>query len=353
MLRAVYAHSGDDISTGVDQPDTSGFNMKDVDGAFWGAQGPYRWRLSFDADGNPSRADLRDILAGGTGTASEDSFTLEDAWVSWTCSEYFDATMGQFKPRLTRSNSVDPEKQIMINRTVIGSALDFWDEGVGAAGSMDLFNWYVGLMNGEDGAQRSHLYYARGEYHMGSGAGEYEGATGSSDQLNATVGLTVLHADSSEDVDPPAGDTDTNSDNTSWIADFNGKVSQFGFGAEIAGLDDDEFFITAGDYGSISDSGDEGAALAPVPGMVLVGDSTPWAVTGSYMLNEEWEFAVRYEDLDNSDNDGPDNSVISVGANWYRGTAARWQAQFSMIDADSAFNDGDVLEVGYAVGATR
>jgi hypothetical protein len=341
MLRAVFSHSGDDISTGADEPDTSGFNFNDVDAAFWGAQGPYRWRLSADIDDNDA------------GLAESSSLNIEDAWVSWTCSEYFDATMGQFKPRLSRSNSVDPEKQIMIDRTVIGSSLDFWDDGVGAAGSMDLFNWYVGMMDGQNGHTRHHLYYARGEYHLGSGAGEYEGAMGSSDQMNGTIGITVVHNDASGDAD---GDGDR--DNNTWLADFNGKVSQFGFGVEVAGLDDDTFLATSGDYSNIFDSSDGSGAPLPTPtsALVLAGDSTPWGVTGSYMLNEEWEFAVRYEDLDNGEvagADGPDNTVISVGANWYRGTAARWQAQFSMIDSDGDFNDGDILEVGYAVGATR
>jgi hypothetical protein len=336
MLRAVLTHSSDDISTGggANDPDTSGFNFNDVDAAFWGAHGPYRWRLSADLDDNDAGV-----------SAGNNALILEDAWVSWTCSEYFDAMMGQFKPRLLRSNSVDPEKQIMIDRPVLGSALDFWDDGVAVQGSLDYVDWLAGIVDGQNGHESDHVYYVRGEYHIGSGAGEYEGAMGSSDTLNATAGLTLFHDDTNGDVD---GDGD--SDNTSWIADFNGNASQFGFGFEIASLDDDTFLATSADYSNIFDSSAPGA---PFDGfLVLVGDSTPWSATGSYMLNAEWEFAVRYEDLDNSDG-GPDNTVISLGANWYRGDYGRWQAQFSMIDADSAFNDGDILEVGYAVGHTR
>jgi hypothetical protein len=342
MLRAVFSHSSDDIATGddpaVDENDTSGFNFNDVDLAFWGAMGPYRWRVSADIDDN----DAGVAAGGGSGFTG---IGIEDAYVSWTCGEYFDATMGQFKPQLTRSNSVDPEKQVMIDRTVLGSALDFWDDGIGLSGALDYLNWYVGLLDGFNGHEKNHLYYARGEYHLGSGAGEYEGAMGSSDQLNATVGVTFLH----NDTDPAPG---SSGDQTSYIADFNGNVSNFGFGAEIARLDDDSFLATSEDYSNITDGGALGAPFDSF--LLLSDDSTPWSVTGSYLLNPEWELVARYEDLDNDNGGaGADNTVLSVGANWYKGDAGRWQAQFSMIDADTGFNDGDILEVGYAIGATR
>jgi len=341
LLRAVFSYSADDIATGGgNNPDTSGFNFNDADAAFWGNQGAYKWRLAVDIDDNDAGA-----AAGG-----HNAIVLEDAWVGWTCSDYLDAMMGQFKPRLLHSSVVDPEKQIMIDRTVIGSALDFHDDGVAVSGSLDYFNYYAGILDGQNGHERNHMYYARGEYQIGSGAGEYEGATGSSDQLNATIGVTVLHDDTNGDLD-----ADGSKDNTSFLADFSGNVSQFGFGFDVAMLDNDTFLATSPDYSNLSDSSDgTGAPLAtPTPALVLFGDSTPWSLTGSYMLNSEWEFAVRYEDLDNGDQGGPGNTVVSVGADWYKGTYSRWQAQYSIISADGNFNDGNILEVGYSVGSSR
>src|SRR5262249_32229411 len=110
LLRAVFSYSSDDIATGGgNNPDTSGFNFNDADAIFWGNQGPYKWRLSFDIDNNDSG------VSGGP-----NAIILEDAWVSWTCSDYLDAMMGQYKPHLLHSSVVDPEKQIMIDRTVLG-----------------------------------------------------------------------------------------------------------------------------------------------------------------------------------------------------------------------------------------
>src|SRR5262249_44382029 len=155
-----------------------------------------------------------------------------------------------------------------------------------------------------------HFYVLRGEFTTGGGAGEYEGAMGSTDTLNATAGATLVHDDTNPDVT-----LNGSRDNTSWIFDFNGSVSQFGFGAELALLDKDALFITSPDFSNITDSGNGGT---PIPGLLLQGDSHPWNVTGSYMVNSEWEVAARYENLDNGDNGGPDNKVFSVGANWYR-----------------------------------
>jgi hypothetical protein len=325
LIRAVYSHSSDDIATGGGgSPDTSGFNFNDIDIAFWGNQGPYKWRISAD------------IVDNDAGVGGFNALFLEDAYVGWNCGGYFDAMMGQFKPRFSRSNSVDPEHLLFIDRTTIGSALDIWDDGLGASGAYEQLNWYATITDGQNGHERDHLYLVRGEWTLGTGAGEIEGAMGSSDTINATAGLSFIHDDTNGDTD-----ADGNADNTSWLADFNGNVSNVGFGVEIAGLDDDQTLGTDEDYSNIV-------------GLTLAGDSMPWNVTVSYLVNEELEVAARYEDLDNGDNNGPDNTVLVLGANWYRGqNAGKWQANLATFEADSGFPDGTVIEVGYAIGATR
>ncbi len=358
LLRAVASHSSDDLFTGLGaggvggQPDLSGFAFNDIDLAFWGSQGPYSWRVSGDLDNN---------------NLNGNSFDLEDAYVRWNCGGYFDATMGNFKARLSHSNSVDPGHQLFIDRSALGSAGDMWDNGVGVSGTLEQFKWYGGVQNGQNGHTQDHLYYLRGEFDLGTGVGMYEGAMGSSDTLNATVGLTFIANDSFSF--PPGGqsdgdfDDDGDTDNTAFLLDFHGSVSNFGFGAEVADFDDDFAAATDEDYSNLSDSGPFPPGSAPA--LLLVPDSMPFAVYGSYLINPEWEVGVRYEDLDNDDlpstgtgallgGDGPDNTVLSIGASWYRGgNAGKWQIQYSMIEADSAFNDGDLIEIGYSVGTSR
>jgi hypothetical protein len=320
LIRAVLSYSTDDIATGGGS-DTSGANFNDVDIAFWGAQGPYTWRINADINDNE----------GGGGALLE----LEDAWVRWTCADYFDAYVGNMKPRVSRSNSTDPEKLLMIDRTAIGSAFDAWDNGFAVTGRQEQLFWGAWVLNGSNGHESDHLSVLRAEFDFGSGAGEYEGAMGSTDTLNGTLGLTFLNDDAT------TGTTDTNV----WLLDFHASVSQVGFGAEIADLDDDITGATDEDFNNV------------FPALNFYGDSQPWSLYGSYLINPEWEVAVRFEDLDNSETaagvSAEDNTILSVGANYYRGTNAKWQAQYSMFDADSAFPDGDVFEVGFAIGATR
>jgi hypothetical protein len=340
LLRAVYSFSSDDLfTTGGADPDLSGFAFNDIDVAFWGSQGAYTWRVSADLDGN-NGSDL----------------DLQDAYVRFKCGEYFDTTMGNYKPRLSLSNSVDPEHQLFIDRSVFGSAGDFWDNGIGVSGALEQISWYAGVMNGQNGHTKDHFYFVRGEYNLGTGAGMYEGAMGSSDTLNGTLGLTFILDDTFDFGNPggPAGDFDGdgNVDHTAWVLDFGGSVSNFGFGGEILNLADDFLAATDEDFSNISStaSGPVNNALTLAPG------SSPWSVYGSYMISPEWEVAVRYEDLDNSDfagAPGPDNTVLSVGANWYRGTGGKWQAQWSMFNADTGFDEGNILEIGYAVGMSR
>jgi hypothetical protein len=297
--------------------------------AFWGNQGPYMWRVSADIDFNE----------GGDNTAG---FVLEDAYVKWNCGGYFDSMIGNFKPRVSRSNSVDPEKLLFIDRSAIGSALDRWDNGLGVSGTWEQAAWYVAIMNGfgpsGGGHTRDHLYVLRGEWNLGTGAGGSDGAVGSSDTLNATAGLTFLNDDTQA---TPGGSSDTDM----WLLDFHGNASQFGFGGEIAVINDDFTTVPT----------DEDFSNLGTP-LNLYGDTKPWCVYGSYLINPEWEVGVRYEDMDNSETaagvSAEDNKLLTLGANWYR-SGGKWQAQYTDVSADGTNPDGSIFEVGFSIGASR
>ncbi len=354
LIRGVYSHSSDDIATGgvgIDGPDLSGFNFNDVDIAFWGNQGPYMWRISTDIINNE---------AGQTGNVVD----LEDAYIRFACGEYVHAWAGQFKPMPIRSSAVDPEKQLFIDRTALGSTFDFWDTGVGAQGTWEQISWWGAVFNGQNGHTRDHSYVVRLEWNVGTGAGSYEGAMGGSEELNATIGGAFVLDDTFDFTGIPGAsggdlDGDGDSDNIAYIFDVNGNVSNFGFGGEVAFFDNDFTATTDEDFSNLSgDSGVGGGGIVS-DALVLADDSTPWNVTGSYLITPEWEVGVRYEDLDNGDfagvsGSGPDNTLLSVVLNWYRsGKGAKWQAQWTDIDADSTFPDGSIFEIGFSVGATR
>jgi len=235
------------------------------------------------------------------------------------------------------SNSVDPEDQLFIDRSALGSAFDFWDGGIAINGSQDMLNWWAGLSNGSNSDQSGHTYFVRGEYNFGTGAGNAEGALGANDELNGTIGATFF------DDDVATGDA------MMFAIDGRGTMGPIGVGGEVAFLDENltSTLWTSGDYGNIS----------PDPGgshpdgrlsFADNDDTTPFGVWASYLLNDEFEGAVRYDDLDNALNE----SVVSVVVNWYRsGSNAKWQAQWSDVDSDG--EDGSTFQVGIVVGSTR
>ena len=304
LLRFTYSYSSDDIATGGGD-DISGFKFEDLDIAFFGSVAEYGWRVSGDVDSS--------------------TFTLEDAYVYWDCGEFFTATAGRFKPRVLRSGFIDPEDQLFIDRTALGSSFDFWNEGIAADGFYEQFTWWVAIHNGFNGQVSDHLFLARGEYNFGAGAADSEGAMGGNDDLNGVVGVFFAN---DETVFEPDG--------TLIGADVNGNFGQIGFGAEIVSLDDNVLLQTAQDFSRIV-------------GLGFDGDSTPYNLTVSYLVNPDWEVGLRYEDLDNT----PDDTIISIVANWYQsGNNAKWQFQWSNFDSDSTF-DGSVFQIGVVVGATR
>ncbi len=347
LIRIAYLYSNDEILTGLtsDDPNISGLNFKDVDVALWGSVGDYGWRISVDIGDNEA------------GAFTDNDIELEDGYVFWNCGEYFVATLGQQQPYLLRSNEVDPENLLFIDRTALGSAVDFWDPGVSALGTWEQFRWSVGAMNGADGHIADHFYWARAEMLFNMGAGIYEGAMGASDELNGTLGVSYFKNDTQV---PGSGvTTGIGAESSAILADVNGSLGQFGFGAEIAKLDDDFLATTDEDYMGVP-NGLPTVLGATGSGLVFGGDSTPWNVTASFLINSEWEVGVRYESLDNTDAlpvvglDMGDHTILSACVNWYQtGKNAKWQAQWSDVDADSGFPDGSVVQVGVSIGASR
>ena len=315
LLRFTYTFSSDDIATGGGD-DVSGFKFEDVDMAFWGGVGTYQWRVSWD-------------VANGVGGFILDDLTLEDAFIMFECEEYFTTTAGNYKMRVLMSNDVDPERQLFIDRTPLGSAFDFWDAGVELTGTQDMLRWYAALQNGSNGQNSGHRYSVRAEYDFGTGASLNEAALGANDDFNGTVGATYFN-------------DDTLSGDTSMIAiDFRGTYGLFGMGAEIAFIDEDlaNNLSTSVDFSRISNT-----ALS----FANDDDTNPLSIWLSYCLNEEFEGAVRFDDLDNM----ADESIISVVVNWYRSSHnAKWQLQVSDVDSDN--DDGTIIQIGYVVGATR
>lgn len=315
LIRSSFAWNDDDLNEAAFNDDTSGFNLDDADVSLEGEVGDFDWRVSADF---------------GTDFIGANIAVLEDAYVGWSCGEQFDMRLGQFKPRILRTASIDPEHQFFQERTLLGSSLDFWDEGVGFMGTYDPISWYVSVMNGSNDFLSDHLYSARVEWSFGNGAGAGESAMGASDEVSGTLGGAFA-----------GDDTQSGSDTSVFVIDLAGTMGQIGLFAEVADLDDDVNLSTGSDVWTVPPSG------GPIPSWIDP-DSTPWDATVTYAINEEFEAAVRWQDMDNSD----DTSLLSVGLNWYHsGDMAKWHVSYNDISSD--FEDGSAVIAGVTVGSTR
>ncbi len=319
--------------------DTGGFLFQDVD-VFFESQdsgGEWSWRVNVDFDGGDNGGIddvLDDVLMGGT-VVSPDALmfpafgflgttgggaALEDAFAQWQFSDDIALTWGQFKSPTFLSNSVDPENQLFIQRTILGTIFDAWDLGAMLSGNYDQFSWYAAFQNGADGIMDEYRWTARGEYHVGAGAGGrrgVEGALGADEELNATIGVVLT-----DDGGLAGGTLD---DTTIFGVDAAATYGQLSGLIEFASLDDE------------------------------IGDTEIFALTAAYMFQpDEWEAALRYEDTGDLE-----ITKLTGGLNWYQnGHNRKWSLNLSSIEADLAeFGgvdlDGTIIEIGLTIGSSR
>ena len=333
LLRGFYSFSSDELATldgfdGGGNPifgdDVSGVNLQDaeINGNF--QVGDVKLRLGIDFEDGSGR--------------------LQDAFAMYPVNEDFSVRMGRYKPHALRTNFVDPDKQFFPYRSALGSAFDFYDEGVGAFGDIEAFSWSFDVFNslvvgnrpsGLPNADRSgHLYILRVLWNFGRMPGLYEttpeDAFGSGDELALTVGGSIIE----DDV--------TRGDAGIVAIDCQGTFGRIGFGAEVAAIGDDVALTTQSGWNALAlplafDDGDR--------------DTTAWALQGNILPTDRFGVGARIESLDNDDN----NQVITIAGNMYdAGHAGKLSAAISFIKTDNnAFDDTTVFTVGYTFGASR
>lgn len=310
LIRSSFDFSSDDlfeVDDGGTLEDLQGLRFQDARLWAQGNVGDLNWRLSFDfaeSNGQPN-------LAGNTTADGLGDADLQDAYAQWQCAEALRITWGQFICPPLRSTLNREDRLLFIDRTVLGGRFEVWQPGIALDGQMEAFRWKLAAQNGADGTAEDIGITARGEYDIGAGAWQYEGAYDAADGTNATIGVAWFDE----------GQLD---DGSMLVVDAQATFGEFSAQAELADLDDD---------------------LAPMMFNVTEGN-TPFSVTGGYMIRpQEWEVALRFQDLD----DDLDTTILGAGVNYYQaGHAAKWQLNISQYDDDN--DDGLIFQLGLTVG---
>lgn len=310
LIRTSFDLSGDDVYAPAVGQDLGGFHFQDVVVWLEGSVGDIDVRLSMDAASNTAWPPTDP-------TSGLGNFVVQDAYGRWNLNESFRVYMGQFKCPVLMSSQVWQGNLIMIDRTRLGQMFDVWQPGAAATWDSGGFHVKLALQNGMDGAGDEFGMVARGEYNIGGGAKEYEGAYGSGQGTTATIGAAYFQ-DTTEVV---PGTEVGSAIAIDGYADFGGLSVH----AEIADMDEE---------------------LSNMMGLSGTNDAMPFSATVGYMLpSEQFELAVRYQDMD----DDAETTMIGGGVNYYSaGHAAKWQFNVSQFDNNA--DDGMILQLGLAVG---
>lgn len=281
-------------------------------------------RLEFTGDaGSDYSYKISAELNGGTAA-------LRDAFAKFKIAEGINGKMGRYKTAFFQSALIQEPKLLFLERSGLGDVFSRRDLGFELSGEFDPNNanairWWVGAQNGTDGQGDEHLFSARVRASlMGAGPGMVEGAYGSTDDTNLAASV--------------AWQDDGNLDD-GMVIGFEVQLTSgpFSVAGEIADFDKG----TAGAFGItnpvLSQWGVVGTDVA---------DTTPWDIVGSYAFTDQYEAALRYQDMD----DDEDTTAWTLGVNRYvQNHDIHWTVQYEQISTDNASGDIDVLGVGLTV----
>lgn len=284
--------------------DYSGASIRSARLRAMGEVGNYGYKLEFDFF-DSEQSVFGALLTQGEGLFDDDpdEARLLDAYAQVNVADSFSLRMGNFRTPLLQSALIDRNRTLFIDRSILGSAFSGRTTGLMAFGDFELVGWALAVQNGADGVADDYQFTGRLTIDiLGEGAGRTnEGAYSAGEETNLMIGAAFSDDGSLED------------------------------GTIITA----EAYLATGPFSISGEGADFDESL---------GDNTPWAVTGSFMITEAYEIGLRYEDLD----DFGDTNVISAVLAWYHDDwNTKWQLQYATIDSDDA--DGDVISLGLAV----
>ncbi len=305
LLRSSYGTSGDDLYEPAPGQDLGGFRMQDASLWFQGYVGGYEVFLRADAS---DATDWPPIGGGQPGVVN-----MRDAWARAPLAEGVNLYFGNFRCPVVNSGMLDEGKLLMIDRTRIGQFFDVYQAGAAVVADIDAFHIKLAAQNGGDGAADELGLVARAEYKVGEGAKQREGALGA-EGFDATIGLGYFE------------DGGMGNEFDAFIADAYATYDQFSLHAEVVDMGGDLAAMTVGNAGGES--------------------ATPYTATLGFRIDERFEVALRYQDLDDTN----DTTQIGGGFNYYvAGHAAKWQVNVSQYD--NASDDGLLIQVGLSLGS--
>lgn len=286
-------------STSDTNPNTGGWAFKSM-------------RLNFKGKVEDMTVKVSTSLKSGT------SADLKDAYVKWEVTDGLDLKVGRFKRPFSWNYTTSSSRLLFYDNTMNGENEDR-DSGFMLAGSFsnDKYGWQASMTNGDDGTGDSQRYTARLTAKVAGEGGFHknEGAIEARDELDASLGIAFATDESDTTGFDKVG--------------FEGALTMSNMFASFDVID-----WSTDAPGTVFDD-ETGIDLE---------DTTPWSVTGSYLLGDNKEFAARYEDFDDADS----TNRTTVGFNFYQilPHKAKWMINYQDLSSDNAALDAQFIRLG-------
>ena len=247
---------------------------------------------------------------------------LADAWAYWELTDGVMARAGNFKQPFLSTFGFLRGSHRLFHKVTNSADHGKREAGLALNGKLmeKKLGWWVAAMNGVDGASEDHSFYGRVAYDFGekSAFSKFEGAIDApEDGFNVSASLAY-----NDDQNDAAG-------GQRMAVEVVGEGSGLYVHAEMVEYDED--FVGADKL--------LGTALM---------DTNPLAFTGAYMVGDDMELALRYEDFD----DAADSNRMTLGFNYYQVLphTVKWQLAYTDLSSDTAALEAEVITVGLTIG---
>ena len=240
-----------------------------------------------------------------------------DAWIRTSINENLRLTMGLMPQPFLNSSGIEPQNLLFILRTANAQFWNSRDQSLMLDGTVGAIDWAVSAANGTDFGGDDLAYSGQVSVHaLGGGLDQVQGAYGKGEDLRVTA-----------------------------IASYHENENAIDEGDVVA-------LELAGSWGRWYSSlehlqyGDDG-----LPGgagvFSVASDTSPFSAVLSFMFVEDkYETAVRYQDLD----DTFETEAFTVGVNrYFDGRNGMWQLNYINKTADLPGIDSQTVAVGFTV----
>lgn len=270
-----------------------------------GSHGGYEYRLEVD---------FADDWGSGT-------IGLLDARASFALTETVRATLGRFRPVISANGLLDEGDMVFLSHSVIGTALAARDEGLMLQGALSGLDWALCIMNGLDGQGDDALASLRVSLDLRPSAPHSpdrltEGAYGSPEEVSAQAALAMV-----KDRGNPGSDL---------------ALAEFRAGSDVWSLAFDAAQVGPGGFVSLASN--IGGSLAP--------NTNPHSVSLTLMVQEDWELALRVQELDLADLRQNDLALTHYSS----GHDVKWTLGLTQLESSTLGLDTELWGIALNVG---